>query len=292
MRRRGLLAGVLASVLLVWAALLPNVATAVVGSSRASLIATKSNIDPDALAWQAAVVTAGGTVSGSQLANVSALIAGEKTDGVWAVLDWQFLHAAENVQQATIDLKTRAAATLVNSPTFTARSGITTDGSSSYVQLLVPGSNYTLNSASFGWFQNTSLSQVNGTQMGSFQFGGGSRAIIWAAFTDGNAYSGVNDLDADSGGATPGTTTGLWIADRDSSTTNALYRANGLVETANQTSNAVVDQTFYLGGTHGTANDFSRPAPANGAMSFCGGHLSSTLRAALGTRFSTYLAGL
>lgn len=291
MRRSGLLAGLLASILLTWAALLPHVATAVVGSSRASLIASKVVYDPDALAWKAAVVAAGGTVSNQQLANVSTLIAGEKADGVWAVLDWQFLHAAENSQQATIDLKTRGSATLVNSPTFTANSGIATNGSSSYIQLLTPGSNYTLNSASFGFYQNVNLSTVNGVHMGAFKMGATSESVIWAAFTDGKSYSGVNDLEADSGATTPGTTFGLWIADRDSGTTNALYLNNALVEAANQASASLVDAALFLGGQNNDGS-LNRVAPVDAAMSFCGGHLSSTLRAALGTRFATYLAGL
>jgi hypothetical protein len=111
-------------------------------------------------AWEAAVVAAGGTVSSGRKTLVGTLIAGLKTDGIWAKLDRLWLFAAENTQSALIDLvkagASSSAATAVNSPTFTTDLGYTGNGSSAYINsnfnLTTSAVNFTQNSACvFGW---------------------------------------------------------------------------------------------------------------------------------------------
>src|SRR5262249_57621708 len=89
--------------------------------------------DGDTLAWQSAVQGAGGAVGYAQLGFVDRLIFDLKAANVWAGLDRLWLFAAENSQQALIDLVARAGATAVNSPTFTATRGWQGNGTSSYL---------------------------------------------------------------------------------------------------------------------------------------------------------------
>ena len=120
--------------------------------------------DLDALAWQTAVVGAGGTVSGTQLSYVSTLIAGLKADEAWAKLDRLWLYASESATQASIDLVARATHTLIGSPTFTANHGYAGDGSAAYIDTVYKPSvnaiNYASNNACFGFNIRTAESRT------------------------------------------------------------------------------------------------------------------------------------
>jgi len=75
-------------------------------------------------------------------------------------LDFFFYHGMHTSQSATLDwIRTSTTATLVNSPTFTAYEGYTTDGASSYLKTNYnPGTDavhYRLNSASMGVYIRT-----------------------------------------------------------------------------------------------------------------------------------------
>jgi hypothetical protein len=71
--------------------------------------------------WAAAVVAAGGSVSGTLTSGrkklINDLIMGLMADGVWSKLDRLWLFAAENSQSALIDIKGAVSATAVNTPT-------------------------------------------------------------------------------------------------------------------------------------------------------------------------------
>src|SRR6266566_8370586 len=93
-----------------------------------------SAFDPATTAWVNAVVAAGGTVSGTQKGFVDTLILCEKTaanGNLFALLDRLWIHASENVTQATVD--TIADASLTNHGlSFTVSQGFTGDGATTY----------------------------------------------------------------------------------------------------------------------------------------------------------------
>jgi len=68
-------------------------------------------VDEDVDAWVAAVNAAGGTVSAERQALMVVTVKRLKDGGAWSRLECLWFHAAENVQQATIDLITRKVAT-------------------------------------------------------------------------------------------------------------------------------------------------------------------------------------
>lgn len=88
---------------------------------------------PEALAWQAAVVTNGGTVSAARLQIVQNFIAAEMSAGTWALTDDYWPLWGENVPQALTSLKQRRLAVSVSAPSFTADRGYTFDGVASYI---------------------------------------------------------------------------------------------------------------------------------------------------------------
>jgi hypothetical protein len=114
-------------------------------------------IDAAALAWRAAVIAGGGTVSAPRLLLVGALAVSLKSAGVWTSLDRLWLLAAENTQSALIDIKAVAPSTAVAAPGFTVDRGYQGNGTTAYIdsgfnwQVPSIGANhYVQDSAGFG----------------------------------------------------------------------------------------------------------------------------------------------
>jgi len=124
--------------------------------------------DTDATTWAAAVVTAGGTVSGAQQTRVCTLIQAYKSASVWTIMDRVWLLAAENTQQANIDLVNRSAWTLISTPTFSANVGYTADGGSGINTNFTPsgGGNFLQNSAHASVYAKVGNSNTNRALIG------------------------------------------------------------------------------------------------------------------------------
>ncbi|WP_439614563.1 hypothetical protein [Reyranella sp.] len=110
-----------------------------VGGSRA--------FDSDALAWEAAVIANGGSVSLARRVVVDQFVFSEKASGAWTLTDDYWALWGENAAQSLTSLKQLRLATTVNSPTFTPDRDYTFDGLSNYIGTgFVPsthGVNYT-----------------------------------------------------------------------------------------------------------------------------------------------------
>ncbi len=89
--------------------------------------------DADVLAWEAAVVAAGGSVSLSRRVVVDQFVFSEKASGAWALTDDYWGLWAENAQQALVSLKQKRTAAPVNTPAFTTDRHYTFDGATSYL---------------------------------------------------------------------------------------------------------------------------------------------------------------
>ena len=100
--------------------------------------------------------------SAAQQTLQNTLVTDLKTAGVWDKLDVFYVFATDGDSDfATLNWKTPSShqVTKINSPTFTADSGFTGDGSSSYLDTnynpATSGTNYTLNDASISIWNNT-----------------------------------------------------------------------------------------------------------------------------------------
>ena len=222
-----------------------------------------SGTDSDALAWQAAVVAASGSVSASYLAAVSTYIAGLKADGIWSGLDYLIPYAAENATAASIDFVGRLAHTLNNSPTFTSLVGYQGDSTSSFINTNynpASGSHWTQNDASLGaWIvtgdTNNSSRNYLGSHAGRNFFGKHSAGADWFCVN--------NPVSTD---WTLGTEAGFFHTQRTASTTSALFR-NGVSVQANGNSSAAVNsQNLYSLASNGN--------PGPGASNFSNGQLA------------------
>lgn len=128
-------------------------------------------LSPTALAYEAYVIAAGGTISAARLALMDLYIFSPLVaSGDWALLDRLGVLANESVIPSKVDLKNGVVVVPTNSPTFTADRGYQGDGVSAYVDTLFnigntafSGTNYTQNSASYGAFYNLATAGGGGS---------------------------------------------------------------------------------------------------------------------------------
>jgi hypothetical protein len=281
-----------------------------VGSSLVSKVYSGTNLvwptvtlDAATVAWAAAVVSAGGTVSSGRKTVIDTYIKALKTAGLWAKIDRLWLLAAENSQSALINLIDPAAtaATAVNSPTFTANRGYTSNGTSSYVDggyFAGTGSpNYTQNSASYYCWQGT-VAVSTGPLVGSMVnlSTGSTNAQIITHNSDGNVYAVINAAaDALYGVWTFAFTTtgetGLYVVNRTGSTT-ASVDLNGVERnSAPYGSSSAVLAGNYMAGLGIWPGGSGYGEQQCSLMGF-GGGLTTTERTAFNTHTRTCMTSI
>jgi len=175
--------------------------------------------DADVLAWEAAVIAAGGSVSLARRVVVDQFVFSEKASGAWALTDDYWALWAENALQALVSLKQLRLATTVNSPTFTADRDYAFDGLSNYINTgFIPsahGVNYTGNVQRLAAYERTNVSVV-GVAAGARA--GSSNSI---SLNPRNANVMTGSVNNSAGAAT------FSISPSDSRGLKALSRAGG-----------------------------------------------------------------
>jgi hypothetical protein len=258
-------------------------------SSIARRLAALGASDPDARTWVNAVNAGGGSVSRTREVYVSALIVSLKAAGVWVSLDRLWLHAAENSVQALTDLKARAAATAVNSPTFTTDRGYAGNGTTSYLDLGLnanAATYFTRNDASFGgWIS------LSPTANGGFDFGWdyGGYSMILARYGALSYRFEINAGTNPSGApANGGLDTGFFHGQRTAAAVSALFRNGVSVISSTAPSTALSARKFGAGAYVGGPANFST---SRYAASFIGASLAGK-EAALYTAMRTYMTAV
>lgn len=254
--------------------------------------------DVDADAWRTAVIAAGGVVNGPQQYANETFIGGLKTDGVWSKLLRLFpIFATSGVTSAGayIDFVARAAATTVGSPTWTARSGITTT-STAYLNLSTPGASpYVQDSASIGFDKIDTNDPTTLIEMGTTNTSGAVISYASIRATDTGCYVDLNAVGAtfDTTQATPAN--GVWILTRNAASgagSSVFYRdAVSAASGSNPTSTGVPNQNFVLGGYLDSTGTFSNGGGASSqifGMALIGGALTATDVTNIGLRWATY----
>ena len=139
--------------------------------------------DANATAWAAAVVTAGGTVSGTQLTNVCNLIVAYKSHGVYSLIDEEWLLASENAFTAKVSIVAPYHSFTINgSLTFTANSGYTVFSTTNFIDT--------------GYVLGTGQSTQNSTAFGAYVRGGRTSTSSASAVGEaGSTYNYINPLD-------------------------------------------------------------------------------------------------
>lgn len=241
----------------------------------------KDTITP---AWEAAVVTAGGTVSAAQRARVKALGRTLKGSGILAKLDRLWLLASENVYQISVDLIGRNVCSIIGGPTVTAGQGVLFNGSGS--QLITTGftpstagGRHSQASASFGVYTRTNIGAPGFAYSVVGSFNGTYGSTLYLRHTDGNCYWSLNGVAGTLAGPTP--TAGMYIASGDTTATR-LYKNGTQIYGVGSGAAGVSANEFWVGYTD--AEELS--------LFFIGGHLTSSEVAIMTTACNAYMTSL
>lgn len=261
-------------------------------------VITGATFDPATLAWVAAVVGDGGTVSATEEGYVDALIVGLKADNLFSKLDRLWLFAVENEFQALRDIVATALATAVNTPTFTANTGYTGEDSatpSKYIDTLyIPNTSGSMTTSSghvSAWVVGNIASSFGGCIIG-VSTTGSDQTTIYDTFTDGNVYVAIAENVVSLG--SPASRQGHIVANRANSTgtpgTTGYRNGSSLGATGNAATGLAIDNVFVLAQNHlGTAINGT---PNQIAMSSMGAGLSATDITNFYNRLRTYMTAV
>ena len=249
--------------------------------------------DPATVAWAAAVVANGGTVSFGREIIVNNLIVGLKSDGIWTLLDRLWILAAENQTSGLVDLIANTLASNV-STSFTTDRGFTgNDGLTDWVDTTVKlnvGSGYTLNTCHV-----SAWSATNNTQSGSNNFLCGCDDNANNTRIGNQTSSGItgDTNDSTGGHGFAGTLQGHWLVNRTGASLEDIYQnasvfasPNGTAGTLPSSKNVGIcaDNTFGSGPTFSTAQTV--------AMCGWGASLTGTQVTNFYNRLRTYMTAV
>ncbi len=260
-----------------------------------SAVAPPPVFDPATLAWVAAVIANGGTVSAPREQLVDDLIVGLKDDGVWNSLDRLWLFAAENEFAAEVDLVANTVSTPNVSPTFTPDQGYTCNGSTSYVDLNYGPSNGAVNfiqdSASLSVWCNTNRATANMALTGAIG-PGGANADLWP-YTAIVAPTGllvrVNDsftMLANS------SSLGFFTNNRSGVSACEGYWNGSSLGSTTDAAVGLSAQNFAVGGGLQSGGSLNGPSTDQCSAAVYGGSRSSTDEANLYSRLRTYMTAV
>lgn len=284
--------GALAAALLLLAPGLP--ADAVVGAPKlgfgkqqpSSLPTSCAQVtETDVQSWCTSVTFANTT--GQELVNLSAYVAGLKSDGVWSHLDRLWPYALVTQSGANVDLVARSSQTNA-SATFTTLVGFTGNGSTSSISLNVAPTaltQYTQNAASYGvWIVVAQTSSASNHAYIANGTGAGATVRFIQNTTVNNQYK-INTVASSTGFAFGAQQTGLWHIQRTSSSSEGIWLSGSSLRTDAIASATLTSSTIVV-----LASNTSPLEPTNAqiALSFLGGSLSG-LENAFYTRTHTFL---
>lgn len=175
------------------------------------------------------------------------LVAGLKSNGLWPLLDRMFLLQNTDAGLAVCDLMhIRNAGTLVGATTFTAKTGIRSDGSTGYFDTLfqpsIVSQRYQQNDLHFGLWSMTSLSRAGNVD--AFEFGAGGTVSMFRV-SNGNIAGRVGTTNAAATLAGAGWD-GHTMAVRTGSAAWRSYRKGAPALTGTDTSTTPPFETFKV----------------------------------------------
>ena len=217
--------------------------------------------------------TVGGN-EGGNAANITTLIDGLVSDGVWSKLDCLYVLAQQNATDALLNL-IGTNYTISGTGTFVAYKGFTSLTSLLNTQFnasTATGPNFIQNSSSLGVWIYASLAETIPEINNIPVTGTGADSMIYDDYTDGNFYARVNDSGS-SGVPIPGSK-GLFVGDRSSSNAVVPYW-NGTAQTLQSgTSSPPTNGVFYIGGALVSGN------PVVSGSTICAAFIGASLGAA------------
>lgn len=195
--------------------------------TRARPPATPGSSDPT-IGWASAVLANGGAVSQTQITYGKNLVTAWQSAGVYDLIDDFWLGRCENQIQMLTSFKKWKLGTAINSPTFTAHSGMSFDGVSQWANTNwspgADGTRMTVNDHRMGVWETTEVTS-NASSMGCGS--GNNRNFILRARVSGNMPVGLNAAITNVALA-PATSIGFSVATRSAGNLNFDTYKNGV----------------------------------------------------------------
>lgn len=197
-----------------------------------------------------------------------------KQNGVWAKIDEMWLLANKTAANGLIGLKNKKNCTNVNSASFAAYRGFTSNGTTSYLNsqfnFATEGVNYTLNSASIGLYSRT-----NADNSGLFDFGvvdATINRIFFQTRTSNNFAGRINESAGDA--VSNSDSRGFFIINRSGSSAAQYYKNAVNLKSSTTSSTAIPSGNAYIlcRNGNGTPDGFSTHQIS---FVFVGGSLTS-----------------
>ncbi|CAB4165299.1 hypothetical protein UFOVP833_45 [uncultured Caudovirales phage] len=252
--------------------------------------------DPIVLAWNAAVIAAGGSVSGARLRIWSTMWAGIRADGDLALIDYALPLCGEDSQSSLIDFIGLRTATAVNSPTFTASQGYAGNGTTSYVNSgfnpSTMGTAYTLNSSFLMIYDRTARTDnaaVN--NFGSVNAGATSATVLFPRYLT-LSGAAINEISGLATATSPANAKARWWGSRTTSTLTTLYQnTTSFVSSNSTTTVSIPSLNLFIGGRNNNGS-LALATTDQHAFAMAGGGLSSAQQGRLDGRVATAMAAI
>src|SRR5215831_16390406 len=256
-------------------------------------VSSNPRFDPATMAWVTAVLANGGTVSLLRETVVDNLIVGLKAAGIWTKLDRLWLTAAENEPSALTDLVGLTLATKNGSPPFAVDDGYTgqdTSTPTNYIDSnfnpVTQGVNFANNNCHYSAWSTTNVVVTSGGCLVGNHF---FTALFVTLFGGGNnVQGGIQDNTSPGVIGTTTDRTGLWLGNRDSSTTTQFYHNGSSFATPNVTSTGFVSQNFFLM-AYNSSGLASNGSPQQHAMFSMGASLTAAQEASFYNLVRNYM---
>lgn len=259
-------------------------------------VQTGGGLDADVVAYVAAVVAAGGSVSAARQLLLDTYVLGLKADGVWALLDVVQLFAAENATSALVDLKRRTTATLGGTaPVFTQDRQYAFDGTDDLVNLGYNPTSHAVamtgSSMMISTYERTNVGVNAGYSAGGVDNSTTQGLRINPRTATSIMAGNANSANGVTTGGTITTSIGLSAIQRTAAPVFDFWKNGVQVEAfVPGTSGTVLPNETFLAGCHmgngGTPTNFS--ARSISAV-FAGAALTAAQHLALFTRTEAYL---
>lgn len=248
--------------------------------SRSQVAISTSSLDPATTAWVAAVVSAGGTVSGGRQTVVDTYLkclkAAPNGNLFTTVLDRYWLLAGEDAQSANVDMINLGTWTLHGGFSLAPSVGYTGNGSTGYGDSgYIPssgGGHLTQNSATIGvQIQNNRTTGNSGYAFGSDDAGAFSKIINWLPLDgSGNTFPRVNS-SASTGTTGVATVRHSWTLTRTGASVNTVYSDGTSLYTPNDTSTGVPTTSLFFGALDFNSGPFGFSTDQLSSFYFGGG---------------------
>ena len=169
-------------------------------------------------------------------------------------------------------------------PSFEENKGFQGNGSTGYLDTNYnprdEGENYTVNSASFGWYSFTN-SLASACAMGARDGASSNRSFALTRYTGEFAQYGINQNSVSANAPViAANSSGLFIANRVSSNGGVLYRENEVYLSVNIASSNVPDRNCYICG-YNNAGSLGSPSARRKGFGFYGRGLTADERTVL-----------